>query len=767
MVLANFGDFLKHLRQTWSDVTPPRRQGARQRRDSLLGIATETLEVRVVPAAQPTVSITPAVTVVEGESSTEQAVFTVTLSAASTSTVLVSYATENGSASQEDHDYVEKSGTLSFAPGETSKTISVSVNGDLKFETNETFFVDLIVAQNAKLSKSASVGTCTITNDDDAPTISITGPANVIEGESGTTVATFTVTLSNPSGLPISVHYATEDGTGTVADNDYEAASGTLTFAPGATTQTISVTVNGDTTDEADETFDVNLTTPSPSSSTITTASATATIVDDDTLPLVNVNNPAPIDEGDSGTVTLLFTVTLSSASTDTVTVAYTTANGTATAGPDYTAVSGTLTFAPGQTSKEISVVVKGDSSNEAHETILLQLSAPTNAKVGISPGTATITDDDEGTAPTVSLAQAPTVTEGDDGTVDATFHVTLSQASGQTVTVVVSTADGTAKLSDSDYVQKTQTITFAPGETNKTFVVQENGDTDLEGNETFQVKLSDATNATIGTSTINGTITNDDGGTVSIAGTKDGAETTPTTKGRFTVTLSGVSATPTVVAYTVAGTAESGEGNDYAELSGTVTIPAGQTSAVIEVTPFNCNETEDPETVIVTLTEIVDGDGSIELDPDTENLTASIQILDAAGLPSLTVGNEVTFSRRPIKIMPQAVVEDTPLGGGTLSISVNAVVSGNMIVDTFRFPRIRSLGTTEGFHYVNEKLVITIDLKENITAAAIQKFLRGLKFSTKDSGLDVATRSFVTTLSNAAGQASSVTQTINVEEQS
>ena len=88
-------------------------------------------------------------------------------------------------------------------------------------------------------------------------------------------VATFTVTLSNPSGLPISVHYATEDGTGTVADNDYEAASGTLTFAPGATTQTISVTVNGDTTDEADETFDVNLTTPSPSSSTITTASAT------------------------------------------------------------------------------------------------------------------------------------------------------------------------------------------------------------------------------------------------------------------------------------------------------------------------------------------------------------------------------------------------------------------------------------------------------------------------------------------------------------
>ncbi len=763
MVLANFGDFLKGLRQSWTPSRPLRRKGS-HRRDVFVAAATECLEVRVVPAAQPTVSITPAVTVVEGDSSTQQAVFTVTLSAATTDTVLVSYATENGSASEEDHDYVEKSGTLSFSPGETSKTISVTVNGDLKFETPETFTVNLIVAQNAKLARNGSVGTATITNDDAPPTISITGPTNLFEGNSGTQQAVFTMTLSNPSSQPISVHYATEDGTATVANNDYEAASGTVTFAPGETTQTITVTINGDTTDEDDETFDVTLTAPSPSSSTITTATATATIGDDDTLPLVSVNNPAPIDEGDSGTVTLLFTVTLSSASTDTVTVAYATADGTATAGTDYTAVSGTLTFAPGQTTKEISVVVKGDSTNEAHETILLQLSSPTNARVGISPGTATITDDDEGTLPTVSMAQGVSVVEGDDGTVDLVFHVKLSQASGQTVTVAIATADGTAKLADNDYLQGTGTVTFAPGETDKTFIVKVNGDTKLEGNETLTVTLSNAENANIGTASAIGTITNDDGGTVSITGTRDGAETTPVTNGRFTVSLSGVSSTATVISYTVAGTAEPGDGNDYEELSGTVTIPAGQMSAVIDVTPLNDDQTEGPETVIVTLTEITDGAEDITLDPDEAKLTATIQIVDSAGLPSLSAGNEVTFSRRPIKILPEAVVGDTPLGGGTLSISVDAVVDGNLIVDTFRFPKIRSLGTTEGFQYVNNKLVITIDLKDNITAAAIQKFLRGLKFSTRDSGLDVDTRSFVVTLANAANQASSVTQTINVD---
>ncbi|MDB5335041.1 MAG: Alkaline phosphatase [Planctomycetaceae bacterium] len=771
MVLANFGDFLKSLCQTWSNSHSSRRTSSAHRQNSFVADTTESLEVRVVPAATPLATITPAVTVAEGDSATVDAVFTVTLSAASTQPSTVSYATEDGSAKADDGDYTAKSGTLNFAAGETSKTITIPVNGDHKFETDETFTVVLLAATVARLG-SPTRGVATITNDDPAPTVSIGTPGTVFEGNSGTKLAVFPVTLSNPSDVAVTLHYATADGTATVADNDYESASGSITFAPGETSKNISVTINGDTKAESDETFTVTLSSPTPTSITIPTAVATATIGDDDTLPVLSVNNPAPIDEGATGTVTLLFTVTLSASSTQTVTVAYTTADGTATvADNDYTATSGTLTFAPGQTTKEISVVVKGDTKNEADETILLQLSSPTNARVAVSPGTATITNDDD-TLPSVSLSQAVTVTEGNTGTVDTVFHVILSQAAGQNVTVAIATSDGTAKVSDSDYVANSTTITFAPGETDKTFTVKVNGDTKLEGNENFTVKLSDAVNATLGTATIAGTITNDDGGTVSIAKTTDAAETTPPSKGKFTVTQSGVSATPTVVTYTVSGTAiagASGADSDYQTLSGTVTIPAGQTSATIDVTPFNDSLAEDPETVIVTLTGFTGGDGSIELDPDNQKLTATVQILDAAGVPSLTTGEAVTYTAKqsPIKIMPQATVGAGTLGGGTLAFSVNAVVNGNTIVDRFKFPKIKSLGTTDGFQYVDNKLVLTINLKQSITASDIQSFLRSLKFSTKDSGLQQATRSFVVTLTDAASHATSVTQTINVHASS
>src|SRR5262249_15597340 len=149
------------------------------------------------------------------------------------------------------------------------------------------------------------------------------------------------------------------------------------------------------------------------------------------------------------------------------------------------------------------------------------------------------------------------------------------------------------------------------------------------------------------GTSAQTGTITNDDTGLVSIAKTTDGAETSPPTKGKFTVTQSGVSAIDTVISYSIAGTATPGDGHDYQTLSGTVTIPAGQTSATIDVNTLNDDETEDPETVIVTLTAITSGDTHIGLDTDLSHLTATVQILDASQVPGLTLGGgAVTFKK-------------------------------------------------------------------------------------------------------------------------
>ncbi|MFM9035071.1 MAG: glycosyl hydrolase family 18 protein, partial [Mycobacterium sp.] len=226
-----------------------------------------------------------------------------------------------------------------------------------------------------------------------APTLSIAG-ATVVEGNSGSTTMPFTVALSKASTAPVTVGYATANGTAT-AGQDYTAATGTLTFAPGVTTQTVNVGVTGDTTAEPTETFTLTLT--NPSGAVVASAVATGTITDDDvvaTLPTVSIAN-ASVTEGNSGTATMAFTVSLSKAAAGAVTVGYATANGTAGAGQDYTATSGTLTFAPGVTTQTVNVGVTGDTTAEPSETFTLTLTNPSGAVLASAVATGTITDDD------------------------------------------------------------------------------------------------------------------------------------------------------------------------------------------------------------------------------------------------------------------------------------------------------------------------------------------------------------------------------------
>jgi hypothetical protein len=215
----------------------------------------------------------------EGNAGSANAVFTVTLSAAATSAVSVTYATANGTATA-GTDYTATSGTLTFAPGETSKTLTVAITGDTVVEPTETFAINLSAPVGATLADANAQGS--IVNDDVAPPppgMSI-ADVSVTEGNASTT-ATFTVTLSAAATSAISVAYATADGTATGAD--YTAASGTLNFAAGDTSKTITVTILGDTAVESTETFTVNLT--AAAGATLTDASAQGSIVDDDVPP--------------------------------------------------------------------------------------------------------------------------------------------------------------------------------------------------------------------------------------------------------------------------------------------------------------------------------------------------------------------------------------------------------------------------------------------------------------------------------------------------
>jgi hypothetical protein len=529
------------------------------------------------------------VTVTEGNTGTVNAIFTVSLSSAGTQAITVNYATANGTAVA-PADYTATSGTLTFAAGVTSQSITVPVVGDTLDEANETFVVNLSGATNATIADAQ--GTGTITDNDPSPTLAI-NDVTVTEGNTGTVNAVFTVTLSTVSGQTVTVNYATANGTAS-SSSDYTSRSGTLTFPAGTTTQTITVPVVGDTLDEPNETFVVNLS--GATNATIADSQGVGTIVDDDP-PALSINN-VTVTEGNTGTVNAIFTVSLSSAGTQAITVNYATANGTAVAPADYTATSGTLTFAAGVTSQSITVPVVGDTLDEANETFVVNLSGATNATIANSQGTGTITDNDP--SPTLAINDV-TVTEGNTGTVNAVFTVTLSTVSGQAVTVNYATANGTA-VAPADYTATSGTLTFAAGVTTQSITVPVVGDTLDEANETFVVNLSGATNATIADSQGVGTITDNDATPSLVINNVSVTEgNTGTQNAVFTVTLSAASGQTVTVNYATAnGTATAG--SDYVARSGTLTFNPGTTTQTIPVTVNGDTVVEANETFVVNL---------------------------------------------------------------------------------------------------------------------------------------------------------------------
>ena len=441
------------------------------------------------------------VAVAEGASGTSVAGFTVSLSGASTQTVTVTYATADDTA-MAGSDYSDVGNSLSFAPGETSKPVSVSINGDTTFEPNETFNVNLSGATNATISDSQGLGT--INNDDAQPSISINN-TSVTEGNAGTSALGFTISLSNPSSQTITVIYATQEGSAQVGSDFVHIPGSMVTFTPGQTSQPVSITVNGDTTFEADETVNVNLS--GQTNATIADSQGVGTITNDDTEPTISINDVS-LTEGNSGTQTAGFTVTLSNPSYQFVTVNFLTTAGTATAGSDYVHRQDTVTFAPGQVSQPLNITINGDTTFESDEGFTVDLLAPVHATIADNQGSGTIANDD--TEPTISINDV-SVTEGSAATTTASFTVSLSNASSQTITVNYATADGTA-LANTDYVAATGTLTFNPGQSSLPLDITVLGGTLTDDlSVTFNVNLSAATNATIDDDQGVGTIVDDD----------------------------------------------------------------------------------------------------------------------------------------------------------------------------------------------------------------------------------------------------------------
>jgi len=331
------------------------------------------------------------------------------------------------------------------------------------------------------------------------PSVSI-NDQTITEGDSGEQTMTFTVTLSAPASLPVTMNYATINGTATSGE-DFTPAAGALTFATGESTKTITVPILGDLEQEGTETFTVNLT--NINNATVAKSTGTGTIIDNEIPPVGVSISDVTVTEGNSGSVNAIFTVTLEEASDSTVSVNFATSDGAAIGAVDYASQNATLTFAPGETSKTITIAVFGDTLFEANETFNVTLSGGVGVLIQDGVGLGTITDDD--VAPAFSINDV-TANEGHGISLNAAFTVTLSAPAGVAMTVNYATSGQTA-TSGVDFTPTSGTLTFAPGETTKSILVPILPDTLAEGGETYAVTLSNPSAGTLAKATGVGTI--------------------------------------------------------------------------------------------------------------------------------------------------------------------------------------------------------------------------------------------------------------------
>ena len=523
--------------------------------------------------------------------------FTVTLSKAATAEVTVDYATADGTgpgAAEAGLDYVGAAGTLTFAAGETERTIAVELLDDTDTEGVETLTLGLSNASGATLVDASAAGT--IDDDETLRHLSV-ADAQVTEAEDA--ALAFTVTLSKASARDVTVDYATADDTTAVAATagaDYTAASGTLTFAAGETEKAITVDVLDDADAEGAETL--TLTLSNPVGATLVDASAAGTIDDDEGKVRTDTGEvltaefaDAPQSHGgETFTFRLAFSEDIPGLSWRTLREESLQASGGTVRNVSRVEsgsnVAWTVTVEP-DGSADVTIALPATTDCDAAGAICTEDRRPLSAAVEATVPNA---------PPQLSAADAQ-AQEAEGATL--AFTVTLSQASVSEVTVDWASADDTA-TAGVDYTAASGTLAFAAGETEKTVTVDVLDDAVGEEAETLTLTLSNPSGATLERASATGTIEDDEAlRHLSVADAR--AEEAEDATLAFTVTLSEASTTEVTVEYATAdGTATAGA--DYTATSGTLTFEAGETSKTVSVPILEDAVEDDGETFTLTL---------------------------------------------------------------------------------------------------------------------------------------------------------------------
>lgn len=503
---------------------------------------------------------------------------TIRLTSPATFPVSVDYGTSDGSATAAANDYTPAFGTVTFAPGTTVQTVPVTIGTQLAAAATKYFAFSLgTPSAGATILRTTGYGTI------GGPTANYhqlqVGDIGLVRGTSGTSTLAIPVTLSPPSTGTVTVHWSTSDNSA-VTPGDYTSANGTLTFTAGQTSQTASVSVVGNTTTFSDKSFLLNLSTAT--GATIDRTSAYGVISNGNVIPVVSVDSVAVVKPA-TGTTTAPFTVRLSGTSPNPVTVTAATSDGSATsASGAYVGKTVSVTVPAGQLTASVPVTVAGNTLPGPNTYFYLSISAPVNGVLaGNNSATAYIANPNH--APTLSVnnvaAYAPLT-----GAANATFTVTLSSASTQTVTVNYATSDGSATVAQGDYTSTSGTLTFAPGTLTKTVPVPIGATTVAHASRYFYLSISSPTNATVVSSSGTATILDDAVAPyVSVDNPSVPAGVTSTTM-NYTVSLTGPT-TNTVTVHYATSDGSAVAGSQYTSTTGTVTFAPGVTSQVVPVT--------------------------------------------------------------------------------------------------------------------------------------------------------------------------------------
>ena len=542
------------------------------------GIVDASMAVRAVHG--PVVFMIDPPSVVEGDSGTKSLTFTLRLSQALSTPVTFDIATVDGTATGgSDFDAIALTGEA-FAPGETARDYAVTVHGDTDLEADESFTLEVTNLVGATALDAQ--GQATILNDEATPLANGVPVPNL----SGAMSSNQWFVLDVPAGVAELV-IATTGGSG---DMDL------FVYRDSRTNQVCyGVSVRPSET--------CRFVRPPAGKYYIRLYGFSAfqgiTLTGTYSLPTLSIDDLALV-EGDAGTKVVSVVARLSHALTQAVTVDAQFSSGTATIGSDVvtTGVTG-IQFAPGELVKVFQATIAGDTDVEPNEVFHITLVNPTGGAVlGDAVADATIVNND---GPTLSVGGVA-VAEGNSGTKVATFTVRLSQAAAVPVTYSIDAVGGTATAGGDFTAASLSGETIPAGMLARTYAVTLNGDTAIEANESFTVRIGQATGATILQAQGAGTILNDDGPTLSVLDASVAEGSSGVRVMNVTVRLS--QAATSWVYFTIAtANGSATAGSDYAALyQYNAAIPVGQTSRTFQVDVTGDTVVEPNETIVVRL---------------------------------------------------------------------------------------------------------------------------------------------------------------------